>query len=79
MLARLYGWNYSYIYVLRYIWNSTMILTSTYNKVDKNLSLLSHFALINQIIIFNFIKKDDLKYNADVRTPLYCDLSSLDC
>jgi hypothetical protein len=79
MLARLYGWNYSYIYLLRYIWNSTMILTSTYNKVDKNLSFLSHFALINQIIISNFIKKDDLKYNTDVRTPLYCDLSSLDC
>jgi len=79
MLARLYGWNYSYIYVLRYIWNNTMILTTTYKKVDNNLSFLSHFVFINQIIIFNFIKKDDLKYNTDVRTPLYCDLSALDC
>ena len=79
MLARLYGWNYSYIYVLRYIWIRTMILTSTYKKVDRNLSFLSPFVFINQIIIFNFIKRDDLKYNTDVRTPLYCDLSALDC
>lgn len=56
-----------------------MILTSTYKKVEKNLSFLSHFAFINQIIIFNLIKKGDLKYNTDVRTPLYCDLSSAGC